>query len=136
MKSLQEVKFFKERGAQLRVREGEASPALFMKMENSIMIQERKCSDCVHLWNKFFIQIVVLRVSRTKTSKVFSCGVFFLVRFWRNVYWGALIPRNLHCPGRFFDEPLRNTRFDESASKSRSVFRTQASICDGTFSWI
>ena len=57
---------------------GEPSPGLF---EN-----QKRCFDfwkngpeCVHLWVKFSIQNVALRVSRRKNSKMFPCGVFFLV---------------------------------------------------------
>ena len=35
--------------------------------------------DSVHLWVKYSIQNVVLRVSRRKNSKIFPAGPFFLV---------------------------------------------------------
>ena len=34
----------------------------------------KKGPDCVHLWGKFFIENVVLRVSRRKNFKTFPCG--------------------------------------------------------------
>ena len=44
----------------------------------------KKCSDLgkngpdfVHLWVKFSIRNVVLRVSKRKNSKIFPCGAFF-----------------------------------------------------------
>ena len=54
---------------------GEAFPALF---EN-----EKKCSDFrkVLIWVKFSIQNKVLRVSRRKNFKMFSCGVSFSCAF-------------------------------------------------------
>ena len=52
-------------------RRGEASPALFWK--------PKKCPDCVHLWVKFSIQNVVLKLSRRKNSNILPCGAFFLV---------------------------------------------------------
>ena len=37
----------------------------------------KKSFDCVHLFVKFSIQNVLLRVSSRRNSKIFSCGVFF-----------------------------------------------------------
>ena len=37
----------------------------------------KKGPDCAHLWVKFSIQSVVLRVSRKKISKMLPCGVSF-----------------------------------------------------------
>ena len=54
-------------------RKGEVSPALF---EN-----RKKCPDCVHHWVKFSTQNVVLRVSRRKNVKMFSCGDSFVFCF-------------------------------------------------------
>ena len=39
----------------------------------------KKGPDCVHLWVKFSIQNVVLKVSRRKKSQIFPCGSFFLL---------------------------------------------------------
>ena len=47
---------------------------------------------------KISIQIIVLRVSRRKNSKMLSAKPFFLW-FWRNVYQSALVLWNLRCPG-------------------------------------
>ena len=44
--------------------EGEASIPFF---------ENQKGPDCVHSWIKVSIQSVVLRVSRTKNSKIFPC---------------------------------------------------------------
>ena len=38
-----------------------------------------RCPDYVHLWVKFFIQNLVVRVSSRKKNKMFPCGAFFLV---------------------------------------------------------
>ena len=38
---------------------------------------EKKGPDCAHLWVKFSIDNVVLRVSRRKSAKIFPCGVLF-----------------------------------------------------------
>ena len=59
-----------------------------------------KSPNCIHLWVKFSIQNVVLRISRRKNSKMFPCCFPFLC-FWRNVYWSALVPCNLLCPEIF-----------------------------------
>ena len=48
----------------------------------------KKCPDCDHLWVKFFIQNVVLRVLRRKDSRIFPCQDIFLV-FLMNVYRSA-----------------------------------------------
>ena len=53
----------------------------------------QKGPDFVHFWAKFLIQNVVLIVYWRKYSKMFPCGSFFLVCFWRNVYWSALVPQ-------------------------------------------
>ena len=39
----------------------------------------KKGPNCVHPWVESSIQNVVLRVSRGKSSKIFSCGAFFCV---------------------------------------------------------
>ena len=39
----------------------------------------KRCRDCVHLSVKICIQNVILRVSRRKNSKMFSCEFWFLV---------------------------------------------------------
>ena len=46
-------------------------------------MMEKQGSDCAHLWIKFFIQNVILRVSRRKNSKMFS---FFLVFFFAEMF--------------------------------------------------
>ena len=61
------------RGAQLGAR-GIASPALFEHQKKSDFW--KKSPDCVHLWVKFFIQNVVLRVYGRK--KMFP---------WRASFW-------------------------------------------------
>ena len=53
----------------------------------------------VHLWVKFFIQNVILRVSARKNSIIFSVELFFLAlltKFYRSV----LVARKLSCPGK------------------------------------
>ena len=61
-------------------RRGEVSPALF---ENKKKCPDcgKRGTDCVHHWVKFSTQNVVLRVSRRKNVKMFSCGdsLFFVL---------------------------------------------------------
>ena len=51
----------------------EASPALFENWKKGPVFR-KKGLDCVHLWIKFSIQNVFLRVSRRKTAKYFPAG--------------------------------------------------------------
>ena len=71
---------------------GEASSALF---ENRQKCPDfiKKGPDCVHLWVKFSIENVNLRVITSKISEMFSCELLFLVFlcFWWNVYRRALV---------------------------------------------
>ena len=57
----------------------EASPALFWKMRKVPWFWE-KCPDSSHLWIKYFIQNLILKVSRREKSKISPAGPFFLVR--------------------------------------------------------
>ena len=57
---------------------GGGLPCPFLKIKKSALILEKKCPDCVHPQVKFAIQNVVLRVSKRKNSKIFSCVAFFL----------------------------------------------------------
>ena len=68
----------------------EASPALFENLKKCHGF-EKKGPDGVYFWNKFLIQNVILRVSRRKNSKMFFCGASFFLRFWQNIYRGALV---------------------------------------------
>ena len=63
-------------GAQLEWK-GAGLPCPLLKIEKSAMILEKKAPDCVHLWVKFSIQTVVLRVFRSRNSKIFSCRAFY-----------------------------------------------------------
>ena len=83
-------------GAQLWGEGGEASPALFWKLKKVPWFW-KKCLDCVHPLVKFAIQIVALRVSKRKNSKIFPCRAFFL-DFFIKCLWSALISRNLPFP--------------------------------------
>ena len=56
-----------------------------------------RCPDYVHLWVKFFIQNLVVRVSSRKKTKCFPAAPFFLC-FWENVCSSTLVPQNLSCP--------------------------------------
>ena len=58
----------------------------------------KKCPDRDHLWVKFSIQNVILRISRIKKLKFFPA---FFFCFWQNVYKSASIPRDLPCPKKF-----------------------------------
>ena len=56
-------------------------------LENWKKCPWKKSPDCIHLWVNFFIRNVVLTVSWRKTR--------------RNVYWSALVSRNLLCLEKF-----------------------------------
>ena len=77
----------------------ERPPLLFLKIKKGVLIFGKKGLDCVHLWVKFSIQNVVLRVSRRKK---FPAGPLFFC-FWGNVYWNALVPQtpSFTCPEKF-----------------------------------
>ena len=74
-----------------------------------------KGPDSVHLWVKYSIQTVVLRVSGRKKSKIFTAGPYFLLRFWQNFYRRALTPQNLPCPEKFLAVRLK---FEENSHLS------------------
>ena len=52
-------------------------PLLFFENQKKVPWFEKKDPDSVQFWVKFSIRNVVLRVSRGKNSKLFSCRVFF-----------------------------------------------------------
>ena len=60
---------------------GEGRPPLpYLKIENKYPDFGKKGpADCVHLWVKFSIQNVVLRVPWRKNSRMLCCGLLFLV---------------------------------------------------------
>ena len=58
------------------------------------MTIEKKCSDCVHLWVKFSIQNITLRVSRSKRYKIFPAGPFFFL-YLTKCYRSDLVSRSL-----------------------------------------
>ena len=60
---------------------GEGRPPLsYLNMENKFSDFGKKGpTDYVHIWVKFSIQNVVLRIPWRKNSKMFSCGPLFLV---------------------------------------------------------
>ena len=62
-------------------RRGGGVPSSFYENGNEHPDLGKKCADCVHLWNKFFIQIVVLRLSMTRNSRLFHCVALFLCAF-------------------------------------------------------
>ena len=59
---------------------GGASPSLFWKSEKVPWFW-KKSADCVHLWVKFPIQNVSLKVSRRKRYKMFLCWAIFSCDF-------------------------------------------------------
>ena len=71
-------------GAQLRGREkGQGggrggSPALFDNRKKCLDFG-KKGPDCVHLWVKFCIQSILLRVYARKNSWIIRCGALFCV---------------------------------------------------------
>ena len=60
---------------------GGGVPYPFYENGNDYTDLGKKCADCIHLLNQFFIQIVVLRLSKTRNSKLFHCGFVFLSHF-------------------------------------------------------
>ena len=52
-------------------------------------------------WGLIYHSKYSLRVSRTKSSKIFCCGAFFSLIFRGNIYRSALISRNFPCPEKF-----------------------------------
>ena len=93
---------YRKTGAQLGG--GGASPVLFWKSKKVHWFW-KKSPNCVHPCVESSVQIVVLRVSRRKSPKIFPCGAFF----------GFLIKRlskcpnstNLPCPEKFLIVHLR-----------------------------
>ena len=59
--------------------EEERLPLPFLKIEKGERCPDfgKNSPDCFGLWVKFFVQNVVLRVSRKKISKMFRCGSSF-----------------------------------------------------------
>ena len=53
------------------------SPLPFLKVKKSVQTLFKKGSDCVHLWVKFSIQNVVLRVSRRSKFQIVSLWGLF-----------------------------------------------------------
>ena len=71
-------------------------PCPFLKIEKSALILEQKCPNCVHPWVESSFQNVILRVSRRKGSKMFSCRAFFLVYLTKSL---SKCPNsNFPCP--------------------------------------
>ena len=79
---------------------GRGLPYPFLKISKMLWFWE-KGPDCVHLWIKFSIQNVVLRVSRRKNSNMLPCRTFFSC-FWQMVHRSALVPQNLPYPDNYW----------------------------------
>lgn len=79
---------------------GGGGKALFWKSKNVHWFWE-KDPDFAHLWLKFSIQGVPLRVSRRKKTQFFPSRAFLSCAFERNIYQSAPISRNLSCPQKF-----------------------------------
>ena len=101
----------KTSGAQLGGRREEASPALYWKSKKKCPNFGKKRPDCVHLWVKFSIQNVVLRVPRRKNSN----GVRFT--FLKSMHTatlqmddniGSIIPVPRSQAHDEMDHPVRN----------------------------
>ena len=60
-------------------------------------LENKKCPEYVHCEVKYIIQSIYLRVSGTKSSKVFRCRTLFPWFFEKMFYRSALISRNLPC---------------------------------------
>ena len=67
----------------------------FLKIKKIVLIFEKKAPDCDHLWVKFPIENVGLKVFKRKKLQHVSLRSLFFLCFWRNVYRIALVPRNL-----------------------------------------
>ena len=91
---------------------GEASPALFWKSKKVLWFC-RKGPDCIHLCVKFSIQNVVLRVSRRKNSKFFSCGAFFSCVFDEvpKFHETSCALKNFWLRARYYQKGEGNKRF-------------------------
>ena len=62
--------------------EEQGLPCPFLKKKTDF---GEKDLNCVHPWGESFIQNVVLRVSRRKTSKNFLCRAFFSCFFTKSL---------------------------------------------------
>ena len=72
----------------------EASTALF-KNRKTCPDFWNEGHDCSHIWVKFFIQNVVLRLSKREKPKMFPCGASFLVFLMKFV---SKCPRSTNLP--------------------------------------
>ena len=68
--------------SQATSKQGGGHPCTFLKIKKKSTDFGKKGPDCVHLWVKFYIQNVVLRVSKKRNSKKFPCGTFFSCVFF------------------------------------------------------
>ena len=75
--------------------EGGGLPFLFLEIGKSLLILDKKGPTSVHLWFKFSIKNVVLRVSWREKSKILA--TFFLV-ILTNIYRSAVFPRKYPLP--------------------------------------
>ena len=109
-------------GWRARVQQGGRPPLPFLQDWEKWPNITKKDPGCVHLLFKLYIQNVVLRVSRKKNTKKFTCRVFFLcVCFYRSA---LSVPRNLPCP-----EKSLVARLLVSAYSTFLVWTFQESIC-------
>ena len=76
---------------------GEVSPALFQKLEKSVLILKKITLIAVIDELNFSFKVQFLRVSRRKNRRFFPVGSLFFV-LYMIVYQSALIPRKLSCP--------------------------------------
>ena len=110
-------------GTQLGIGGGKGFPCPFLRIEKKCPDFRKKGPDCVHLYVKFTIQNVVLRVSKRKKLQIFSLRDLFFWNFLRNVYQSALISRNLPCPKNFW-LPACYVIADKTGRKGGTPFLT------------
>ena len=75
---------------------------------------------------KIFIQNVVLRVSRTKNSKIFTCRYFFLVFLMK---CSTKFPANLLCPQKFLVVRLKSEKYRERTLVPMLVYSRYQTGC-------
>ena len=93
-----QILFLTSPGAQLGRGDGRGIPCPFLKKKYPDF--GKKGPNCVHPWLYSSIPNVVLRVSRTKSSKKFPCRTFFSYVFAEK-FIKVPIPQNLQCSEKF-----------------------------------
>ena len=82
---------------------GEASPALFRKLEKIVVIWRKNAQILVIYGYNFSFKMKF----QTKKPEIFPCGAFLSRVVGKNVYRSSLIRRKLPCPKKFLVMRLR-----------------------------